>query len=1093
VQIQFPLVLGVNEKIHGNRIQQVVERERQVEGSLIPFTSGRIRGHLFRSTNDTYEALLLSRGSRIPDGHERVIEASGDLHNSSVDLRSAKWLRHPRLGENGAERRSRLLEAIVNSWDEAFAFKTEDAEKQRVGLRRAQIGAVHAVHGHWAVTDDLATVVMPTGTGKTETMLSILISASCSKLLVVVPTDALREQLAFKFLTLGVLRDRRSEILSTGAQFPVVCTVFRIPSSSEEADEILGRANVFITTSSIVGRASEAIQRRMAHHCNYLFIDEAHHAEAPTWEKFRQKFSNRRVLQFTATPFREDGKPLDGKIIFKYSLRSAQRDGYFKRIRFRPVNEFNPTLVDQAIAEKAIAQLREDWNLGHILMARVSSVERARQVFDLYARYPEFSAVQLHTGIQSARQRNANREKIIKGEARVVVCVDMLGEGFDLPELKIAAFHDIRKTLAVTLQLAGRFTRSRPNLGDPTFIANTADINVQAELKQLYGRDPDWNILLPELSERLISQQVSLRDFLEGFTEFNDVVPLDAVRPAISTVVYRTDCDDWHPANFEDGIPNIGGCHQVHHAINEQQHTLVVVTARKLPVTWADVDSIYSWNWELYVVVWSPEQQLLFINCSANSGDYRLMATALAPPNPVLLNGEVVFRSFAGVNRLRLQNVGLTEQLGRNVRYTSRMGSDVEPRLTDMELKRASKSVLSGSGFEHGEKLGVGASRKGRIWTHRRDSVDKLAEWCTRLGAKLLDESINPQDILRGTLVAVSVSARPESMPIAIDWPEDLYLDYEAAWFICFGDIEYPLCNVEIKLTEPNLTGELRFEIVADEILASFTITLFERDEAPNFRIDETSKQNVSIKRGSRSQAEPLARFFEVTPPVIWFVDGSSLEGNQYIALREDLEPYDRMKIQVWDWSATDLRSESQGENKNPASIQRKVIEELRNANYDVVMDDDGKGELADVVALRVVGDWEAANYIICELYHCKYSHGNHPGARIDDLYDVCGQAQKSVSWMAPDKRSDMLTHLLRRDALSLAKGRPSRFEVGSRDILLTIREISHISELRVKIFCVQPGVSRNRASESQLMLLSVTENYLVQTFQLPFGVIASA
>jgi hypothetical protein len=29
----------------------------------------------------------------------------------------------------------------------------------------------------------------------------------------------------------------------------------------------------------------------------------------------------------------------------------------------------------------------------------------------------------------------------------------MLGEGFDLPELKIAAFHDIRKTLAVTLQL----------------------------------------------------------------------------------------------------------------------------------------------------------------------------------------------------------------------------------------------------------------------------------------------------------------------------------------------------------------------------------------------------------------------------------------------------------------------------------------------------------------------------------------------------------------------------------------------------------------------------------------------------------------
>ena len=76
-------------------------------------------------------------------------------------------------------------------------------------------------------------------------------------------------------------------------------------------------------------------------------------------------------------------------------------------------------------------------------------------------------------------------------EARIVVCVDMLGEGFDLPELKIAAFHDIRKTLSVTLQLAGRFTRSRPDLGDATFIANTADVTVRDELRKLYTRDPE--------------------------------------------------------------------------------------------------------------------------------------------------------------------------------------------------------------------------------------------------------------------------------------------------------------------------------------------------------------------------------------------------------------------------------------------------------------------------------------------------------------------------------------------------------------------------------------------------------------------------
>ncbi len=97
-------------------------------------------------------------------------------------------------------------------------------------------------------------------------------------------------------------------------------------------------------------------------------------------------------------------------------------------------------------------------------MARVENVARAKEVFELYRQYPEFNPVQLHTGIKSVRQRELIRQKIVSKEARIIVCVDMLGEGFDLPELKIAAFHDIRKTLAVTLQLAGRFTRARPDL-----------------------------------------------------------------------------------------------------------------------------------------------------------------------------------------------------------------------------------------------------------------------------------------------------------------------------------------------------------------------------------------------------------------------------------------------------------------------------------------------------------------------------------------------------------------------------------------------------------------------------------------------------
>jgi superfamily II DNA or RNA helicase len=92
-------------------------------------------------------------------------------------------------------------------------------------------------------------------------------------------------------------------------------------------------------------------------------------------------------LQFTATPFREDGKPLDGKIVFKYPLKKAQDEGYFKPIQFEQVWEFNPADYDKAVAERAVQQLRRDKKFNHILMARVDSVERAKQIFPLYEKY----------------------------------------------------------------------------------------------------------------------------------------------------------------------------------------------------------------------------------------------------------------------------------------------------------------------------------------------------------------------------------------------------------------------------------------------------------------------------------------------------------------------------------------------------------------------------------------------------------------------------------------------------------------------------------------------------------------------------------
>lgn len=614
MHITFPNVLTVDELRAGNRIRQIGEPSVQTEGTLATFARGRLRGFLFHPAGSGEEVLVVRKTKQLPDNHARIVRATVAVADGVADLSDGDWLRHLLLEgiRSGVFDYAAEMQRVLESWSGAFAYAQEDPARGIQGLRGPQIGAVHAVHAHWSVTDAPATIVMPTGTGKTETMLSVLVSTGCPKLLVVVPTDALRTQLANKFLTLGVLKDPGCIVLHARARRPIVGVLQHIPHNSDEVDDIFAHCQVIVTTSSIAGQCDQLVQDRMVHHCPYLFIDEAHHAEAPTWSAFKERFRERRVLQFTATPFREDGKPLDGDIVYKYPLKKAQQEGYFTPIHFVPVVEFNPARSDRAIAGRAIEQLRADADKGHVLMARVDSVERAKKVFDLYGQYAEFKPVQLHTGIKSQRQRDTIRRQIITGESRIVVCVDMLGEGFDLPELKIAAFHDIRKTLAVTLQLAGRFTRARPDLGDATFIANTADVNVQDELRKLYIRDPDWNALLPELSDKLIGKQLSLQEFLRGFTEFAKEIPLKTVRPATSTVAYRTTCANWSPENFRAGIPGLSACEQVHDAVNHAKHTLVVVTARREPLLWTEVESLFSWEWELYVLIWSPEQNALY-------------------------------------------------------------------------------------------------------------------------------------------------------------------------------------------------------------------------------------------------------------------------------------------------------------------------------------------------------------------------------------------------------------------------------------------------------------------------------------------------
>lgn len=120
---------------------------------------------------------------------------------------------------------------------------------------------------------------------------------------------------------------------------------------------------------------------------------------------------------------------------------------------------------------------------------------------------------------------------------------------------------------------------------------------------------------------------------------------------------------------------------------------------------------------------------------------------------------------------------------------------------------------------------------------------------------------------------------------------------------------------------------------------------------------------------------------------------------------------------------------------------------------------------------------------------HCKYSSGDKPGARIDDLYDVCGQSMKMNR---AKSIPELLTkRLFRRERQRQSAGK-SGLIVGDIGTLAAIVREARYRTLHVAIAIVQPGMSKTLVSEDMRALLGGTERFLVETHGMRLRVIAS-
>jgi superfamily II DNA or RNA helicase len=1078
MKIEIPSV--VSEVVFkSNKIIKLLTKPETIDAEVSLIRSSTNNAKTFRFKG--HDVLVLTiRNPSLSKKYEYVLlrDSDSELTNGEDYFSTHIWIKHPLLKESYLKKHN--PDYVRGSWEDVFRYKKDRVDDP--GLRSPQIGALHALEAHWCVSEKEAVVVLPTGTGKTETMLSAMITNKVDKLLVVVPGDALREQISKKFSTLGILP--KFGIVSEECESPIVGVMKHGFTTAIDIDEYFDSVNVVIATMQVLVACKSEFRYHIGQKVSHLFIDEAHHTPAETWKKFKTQLSHCRIVMFTATPFRNDGKKLDGRIIFNFPLRLAQEQGYFKPIRFLPISEYDRTLADEKIAELAVTTLLKDLNEGfdHILMVRVNSIDRAENIINYYQKHSELNAVIVHSQIKPESKLKELVRAVVAKKHRIVICVDMLGEGFDLPELKIAAFHDTKKSLAITLQLAGRFTRVRSDLGDAKFIANVAEPEVTEDLENLYFRDSDWNKLLPDLAFNMNLEQEDFRSFLEGFRGFPDNFPIQSIKHPLSTIIYKTKEKSWKPALYKHGLNKEESFEYLYSDYNQPEEVLVIIVGLKSYVKWARVEDFTSVNFDVIICHFDRDSQLLFIHASNTNSYYEKLAHAILPES-VLLKGEEMFRVFSGVNRLRLHNLGLREPMGRARNFIMRVGSDIGTTLRQIDIKKATKSNIFGAGFVNGQRYNIGCSANGRIWSMRSNHIPIWIKWCKKVAAKVIDQAIDPSEVLRGTLIPTERLTFPDSVLFSIEWPDFIYRELIASADIAFPNKEvYPLWDCDLVPVSQS-KQEVHFNLETPGGNYLIKLILFANGDDLSYRF-ETSK-SISIDGADVSN---FAEFLYKHPPMMYFTDGSFMEGNLYTEITQLNPRFSVENIISLDWSKTNIRRESQTYLKDRESIQYAVIQMLRgDQTYDIIIDDDDKGEVADIVGFRVDKPNKTLNV---DLFHCKFSIDGTVGSRIDNFYAVCSQAQKSIKWM--ENTDLMFRQLLRRSDKRLKIKNVDRFEVGDLDSLDILRRRSK-KELKMKmnIFIVQPGFSVRKYDEKGDIssLLAALESYLKETWDAPLKV----
>lgn len=290
-------------------------------------------------------------------------------------------------------------------------------------------------------------------------------------------------------------------------------------------------------------------------------FDEAHHNVAESWDVLRKKFPNARIVNYSATPCRADGKIMSGKIVYSYSIFDAIQKGYVKELKalmlnpatLRYVRIDDETKTEIEVTRDEVLRMGEDDSnfrrsivtstetLNTIADASIRELKRIRELTQNnkhkiiasalnYRHCQQIVAAYQARGmrvdyVHSKREGKDDNERVLdklnEHELDVIVQVRKLGEGFDHPYLSVAAIFSIFNNLSPFVQFIGRIMRvvdqnnpnSLNNKGTVIFHAGSNIASKWSEFQNFSGADKEYfQQLLPLIEETEFANNANLNE-----------------------------------------------------------------------------------------------------------------------------------------------------------------------------------------------------------------------------------------------------------------------------------------------------------------------------------------------------------------------------------------------------------------------------------------------------------------------------------------------------------------------------------------------------------------------------------------------------